>query len=778
MAKKEIVNVDLFDDEASQNLFKEGFLVALQNDTLKIKGDKLYMETPEKIYVVNLYQFAFVWQTSFEHIYGKDFNQIFQTENLRPGMMRSLYDWTNPILDKFPVKIVAKPKFLADLRRRINRNEEYRETIKKAAYQEINTLDLDLGKKYMDRFVSLGILDLKDKVMLGYYADYTPEMLEKVFEKEDLSDQDKINIVSQAFALERKKQELSGKKNKNGYNGRIVQLVNLLAVEEIIDVFMNKILTEEEFIRTKVTRKDLLALPYEDLLELLTNRNDSLPQHLKITSRDLLNEYGRNLTGNTICKLALYGYIEPQDLIEVFEINKALRMVSDEKDILEEGELRAFYTPSRIIGMKEHQLLTPKFLEIFLELQDYKNNPEYYHNQSQQLVEELKRKKEKDFKQVQDDILYFLDIGLCDVETTKENVSQDDIESRFMDNELTIDQVLRYHQMGLVGDEAISKYYIDEELIELYETRQIGGNCLKAIKNIDLLLQKFCDGKIADYDFVMLYFSGNLSINDLTDGLELAEKEVDIANLIDETITYQQIKELFANYLIDYSSVLRLYHQGVISKEQLKEIEHTVSTREFFQELESGKVYKVITDREGDCTPKGPVIIGERTAKDFSDEIALISELLEKDIEIENYSLIQSYNIKGRATSLNQYRIFGNESLDGIIILQKSKKENAVYVMSALQMMYFLKGKENSEGQIEIQNRMKDKAYLKTIEGVEVIEHTEYFARNLVEAAARISPKIAEKVKQKDGSYIADVDKMVKDMRQRYLSDKEKGRND
>ena len=68
-------------------------------------------------------------------------------------------------------------------------------------------------------------------------------MMEKVFEKEGFSEQEKINVVSQAFALERRKQELSGKKSKNGYNGRIVQLVNLLAVEEILDVFMNKILT-------------------------------------------------------------------------------------------------------------------------------------------------------------------------------------------------------------------------------------------------------------------------------------------------------------------------------------------------------------------------------------------------------------------------------------------------------------------------------------------------------------------------------------------------------
>ena len=98
--------------------------------------------------------------------------------------------------------------------------------------------------------------------------------------------------------------------------------------------------------------------------------------------------------------------------------------------------------------------------------------------------------------------------------------------------------------------------------------------------------------------------------------------------------------------------------------------------------------------------------------------------------------------------------------------------------MTALQMKYFLHGKENEEGQIEIQNRMKDKAYLKTIEGVEVVEHTEHFARNLVEAAARISPQIAERMRTEDGSYVADVDRMIQEMREQYLEDRAKGRED
>ena len=155
------------------------------------------------------------------------------------------------------------------------------------------------------------------------------------------------------------------------------------------------------------------------------------------------------------------------------------------------------------------------------------------------------------------------------------------------------------------------------------------------------------------------------------------------------------------------------------------------------------------------------------------------SKILETpDVEQESFSLLESYNAQKRPTSLHHYRIFGNEDLDGIVILQKSKKENAVFVMSALQIMYFLRGEEDSEGKIKVKDRMQDKAHLKEITGVEVIEHTKHFARNLLEAAARISPKIDAKLRAGDSTYIEEVRQMVDKMRESYLKEKGKERAD
>ena len=784
MGKKKIVNLsvlDLKNDKINQDLFKNGFLKALEAHSIQVKGHELYLEVEDKIYVVPLRAFSVIWQPSFEYIYGKEFRAIFQTEEANSEMMRNLYDWTNPVLDEILTNeaLNAKKAFLIDFKRRMKKDEEYRKTIQKAAYKRINKVSLEEIKLYVDRFIELGILEERDKIFSGYYADYTPEMLEKLFKAKEFSEEEKVEVVSQAFALERRKQGLSEKKAKRGYNSRVIQLVDLLPADQILDVFINNVLELEEFVRTKVTKKDILMLPENLLLEFLADRNEFLPPKLKITSMDLINEYGKIFTGDILHKFALRGYIEPQDFIEVYEINKALKMVSDEKDILQDEELRSFYTPLRLLEMKENQVITPKFLQSYLELQDFENQPERFHKSSQMLLEEMQKQEGKEVRELQDEILYFLNIGLCDVETVRKIISPKDIETRWMNDELTMEEILQYYQIGLLSDEDISKYYIDEELMALYEDGKISGNCLIAVQDVSSLQQAFCDGKISDGDFAKLYLKGKLTITDLLETLQLAEKEIDKSYFMVETISFQQIKELFIHFLIDYAAVLDFYHQGILDSQQLEEIKRAISTKKFFQELASGKIFEVVTYREGEDGEKKPEKTKEGAKKDFSQEMELISRILGvPDVERENFSLIESYNAQKRPTSLHHYRIFGSEELDGIVILQKSRRENAVFVMSALQMVYFLRGEEDSEGKIIVKDRMQDKAHLKEITGVEVIEHSKHFARNLVEAAARISPKIAAKLRIGDSAYIEEVKKLVDKMRETYLKEKEQDRND
>ena len=447
-------------------------------------------------------------------------------------------------------------------------------------------------------------------------------------------------------------------------------------------------------------------------------------------------------------------------------------------------KIEAFYTPKILLSLARQSRLNSSFGEKYREMCDFENDKEKFRQKSLALVAGIKEiiedeNKENSQKEIIDEILYFFDIGLCDLETVRENISIEYIQDKFINDEISTEEILELYQKGIIDDEVVSEYFSDEELIELYENGKINIDCLKCIRNTDYIIDSFYSKKISFKDLVNLYLKFNeLSIEDLICSIELAKANSDdIFKFIDKDTSFEKIKELFKNMLIDYSSILLLREQGIISDEQFEKIKESISTKDFFEELNSGKKFKVMTLRESSSSQKkkssNKSSIIDKSQNDFSDEIDLISKILNNDIQEEldngNVSYIESYNLDDKPTSLNNYRVFCNEDLDGIVILQKSKKGNAVFVMNVLQLMYFLKGKENANGEIEIQDRMKDKAYLKNIEGVEVVEHSKNFGRNLVEASARVSPKIYERLKISDKKYIEDVEEMVNFMRELYL---------
>lgn len=772
--KKKVIVVNLMDQDLKLKFVENGFMYAIENDTLRVEQTYLYSETESEIYKISISDFFILSRKSIKDIYEK-LEDAVKIENLNSADMEVVYQWLNPVFEQIGSKDMIR--FASSFEEKIKTNEDYHKVVRDCAYKQALGMDIEKRKRYVDRFTDFGIFNEKDKLLLEYYADAPMYIINSFCEKENLSYEEKVILVSQIYHYER---NLEKKKNNNSkkVNSKIVSAMNLLEGTTIADTYLHNDLSDEEFSRTIVTKSDILQLPYSLIMDYLENRNDRVPERLKITSKDLVNSYGRFLSGDTIYKFVLYGYITPQDFIGVYEINKVLsRIDADMKGAYTTEELKEFYKPEILIKMRKSNSLTPEFIEKYLEMQDFENNPEIYREKSILLADEVMKDEEEN---PQDEILDFFNIGFCDLETAKGIITPKYIERKFENGEINKEEIFDFYQKGLIDGKIITKYYTDREILDLYESGKIARDCLSIIRDGDNIIEDFCQEKLEPQDLIRLYLgASNFTVTDLADAFELAEKEEDISAYIDESTPFSKIKELFSNLLIDYASVLRLKDQGVINEEQFAEIKETLDTKKFFEEIKSGKKYKVVTSRQVESVGKKRTTeSSEKSKKDFSDEMTLISRILGKDVESDSYGTIESYNVKGKPTTLNDYRIFGNEALDGIIILQKSKKGNAVFVMNVLQMMYFLKGRENEDGEFEIQDRMKDKAYLKTIEGVEVVEHTKYFGRNLIEASARVSETVARSTKVDDKKYKEDVDKMIKEMTEKYLYDRGIGRND
>lgn len=776
MSKKKIIELKFGGKENSKKM-GEVFIDSLHQDSIYVRNDKLYMELSSEIYTIDFELFKMIWKENFE-VSFEDISQMFCIENkFEDVSVPFLYNWINPILSKFEIE--KREEFIKNYKRKLQKNQEYRSRVKTIICDYIETLETSKRKTYIDRFMQFDLFNENERIKLGYYLKYSPEELKRVFEEKDLSSEQQFEIIALSIINELENQEKTKIKDKRGYNSKILKLYDLLPASEIVRGFSMDAMSVEEFIRTKVKKQDILSAPFDILFKILSEKNSDFPKILKITSMDLVNQYGRLYDGNIVYKLANAGYIEPQDLIIVYDVNKVLERIDYDGSVFEDEELQAFYTPYRLLEMKEHQVLTMDFIEKYLELQDFKNNPEKFKIKSKMLIDELKRKYNEENKtEYQDAVLDFYNLGLCDVEIASKEISEEYIENKFLNNEISIEDIFEYYEKGLVTDEAISKYFDKDDILSLYEEGKLNGRCLFSIKDADYLIQAFCENRITINDFAKLFLESScISISDFDDGLKLAEQDVDISYLINEKTPFIKIKELLSRNLIPFSSIKTLHNQGIINDSELDELILVIDKSKLYTDLKNGKIFKIITNRENNSSPRTRTTHTEKKEKDFSDEIALISTILEKDAERGVIPMLDSYNVSGKPTSLNKYRIFFNEELDGIIILQKSKKGNAVFVMSDLQLVYFLNERENSQGELEIRDRMIDKAHLRTIEGVEVVEHSLHFARNLIEASARISPKVAKRLKRDDGKYIKDVDKMVNDMRQKYIDSREQGDN-
>lgn len=840
-----IENRDELDDETIDKLKKEGLtedgeyimigmfyskiiVRALARDTFSVNAKYVHSETRDFKFDTVKKDFIELLSPSFEYRYKNDLNKYLDESKIKTaGIAIYLYAWTNPVLKQLGFNQVDD--FANSIKEKVKSDKSYYETIREDCLKEISILPILERKKYIDRFIELGILNEKDKVDLEYYVDFSISKIKELLDNGTISRDELVTIVAQIYYFDRNPDELYPKENKkkNKYSSRVVSAMNLLEPIEILDMYLNGGLKDEEFCRTKIRKEDILATCKVGIVCYLLEKNDKVPERLKLTSKDLINLYGKTIGGDialpseksedvdleneeeendedgillegntfgdsTMDHLIRCGFIEPEDVIDIYEINKVLVHTDFDKDELyDDYEVIAYYTPRVLLNMALKEKLTLDFVEKYREMLDFENNKEVFRKKSLMLVDGIRdivekkanedSEKDNSEEDIQRFILYFFNMGLCDLQTTKENVSTEFIQYAFMNDELSIEDIFSLYKKGLIEDKLIAEFYSDEELLDLYESGKINRDCLKALRKKDLLIDYFSDGKGQIEDFIDLYLKSDIiSINDLNDVCELGDVDSSkISNLIDENVPYEKIKELFSNLLIDYSTIQILHSQEIITDEQFEEIKNALSTREFFKEIKKGRTFTVLTLREGntvvpDKRPRPRPKPRAKEEEDFSDEMELISEILGKDVEeeVENdeIAMIESYNLNDRPTSLNNYRIFGNESLDGIVILQKAKKENAVFVMSALQLMYFLK--ENSTG--EIKDRMRDKAYLKTIVGVECIEHTKHFARNLIEAASRVSPKVNQQLRGSDGKYNTDVKRMIDYMREKYLEEKSK----
>lgn len=765
------------------NIFKSVFLPAVSSGKLYLENSNtiVVLEVGEVKYKIPYSNFLLFLRPSLEYIY-EDINRNLSKEP-DINMVREHFEWSNPIFSKMDIR--SRDDFMNSLKGKINSEKENKSTFfieyKKWAKFYLTKLDDGRRKEFLEYLNLMQIFDKNELMSAGYYDDFSIDKLCGLRANGDLSNEDVESIANIQYMLEIYKSQMSKKKPT-----KLRKLLPLMSKQDVVDLFFNNMVSVKDLKYSGIKKEDLFHLKYETLIAILSE-NEKFPGDLRITSKDIINQYGRNITGNVLYKLINYGYVQDEDVIDVISINEVLRRVDyDEDFIFDDTEVSSFYNAPKIMSMYRKGKLTPEFVSKYKNGLKLEENQALYNEKSEIIIYEAKKQIDfnKDFaddeksKKLQDTILDLHRIGMCSVDAIKGKISEEYIEELYLENRLETGEILYFYKNGIIGDEAFAQYYSEDEIFNLYLNSKISLSDITIIKDnsklFDKIMEAYFEEKMPIEDIMVLYFSYNvLTVSQIQEIIDISSEEIDVAHYINEETSFEKIKELFENYVIDYSSLTVFKEQGIINEEEFDTIRETIDKNRFFDNLE-GKVFKVVTDRKTKRQSRthGVNPRPEPKYKDnFTNEKELISKLLKIDnAEFQDCALIESYNENGRPTTLNNYKIIGDRK-SGLVIFSKFEKENAVFVMPFYQAAFFLKEKnrdksENSDS-VEISDRMKDKAYLKTLNQVSVLVHTENFARNLVEAVCNLSPELEQDIRTEDG-YVEEVQTYVDNMRREY----------
>ena len=774
--------------ETLNEIWNDIFLNSIYVGKIYVKGNKFHMVVNGTDNIINAKQFKAAFQVTFDKVYKETIYPVFNLNSFSSEQAETICIWLDPTLEDLGIN--GYDEYIQRLEDKFTKARKNYNPVTTNLFriQLRNTL-IDIDPERRKRLISYikpyQILNLKDLVDLEYYTDL-PRPLELQEFKDENGEFSETTKQALAELSVRKLVELKNFKHKVS-NSKIKNYTQYISPEYLINMAEWNQIPYEYLSSSDVTKKDIFSVKYEMLISALDNM-EKYPSKLRITSQDILNEYGVTVSGSRFYKLAMYGYVDSKDVIDVVSKNKILRLSGEpEENLFDDEEVLAFYSSDRLTNMLLNDNIDSEFVK------KYKmalNDDELFNRKSRTVIEKTKFRimtnEEIDDKDetAQKLLVKAYRIGLCSPEILKENINQGYIEELYLSGEISDTNILNLYRYKVVDADTVRKYFSEKEIFDFYLQGDLDKDIISVLENIEErnenILEAVMDGKMPLYDVASLYITGTLDINILEDAIEFSNEEFNFETVIDENTDFSKIKEMFERKIIDYSCVTNLKENGIITENQLKELKKTMDKDKFFDDLK-GKTFKLVTDRKAkERVPrqKDSSLKGYKPKKDENEKYKKEKELISKILGLDNinesvdeYASIESYNNAGRPTSLNGYKIFGSKD-NGLVIFSKFQKENAVFIMPFYQAAYFLnsRGQENSKD-VVIEDRMKDKAYLKTLNQVEVIMHTEYFARNLSSAACKLSPEFEEKYTE-DCSYKKEVTDLCAEMRRIYRIEK------
>lgn len=569
----------------------------------------------------------------------------------------------------------------------------------------------------------------------------------------------------------------SKEKNKANVHHAQRELKKLMSLPNsfpiLADLYTNGVLETNDFKDINISKSSIESLPENLLVHIL---NTDLAKYLNISSKELINLYGKTLSGDKCIYLAQNKIITPEDLINTINM-KSVPIVSPEFAIDPQALLN-FYEPNILFDMYQKGNLTKDFTDTFSNKLLATLSKEEKENFEKELV---RKTTELDKTTSTETLFNYFKSGILSNNSLSLFMDSDKVVDMFVEDKLEPNDLINLYNSGIITQNDLFDYFSIDEIIKNVSNGTFDEKALLAIpenQREQILITAFKENKLSDEHFMQMFLEHNSISIDKLDTTLKDKKIENIADYINENTNPDRIKDLFLTYHISYEDLNILRSNNLLSDVNFKAFTSAIDKNKFYNDLKHSKLilHSVTTDEHYTNTGKyysrnfGNLENSSKVTKsktNFKLEKEGLQLLLDTP-NLENSSevpYISSTNQDGKPTSLDGYHCIPIYKY-GLVIFEKFEPSNSLFIMPYQQADYFLHGNMNMlDSSVDINS--KNKKTLSQMSSVIVRQHTKHFFRNVLDSVIQLNPEAKNDLKP-NGKYSPDAMFFINEMEKSY----------
>ena len=479
-----------------------------------------------------------------------------------------------------------------------------------------------------------------------------------------------------------------------------------------------------------------------------------------MTKEELFDQYLDTLSGRDVINLAKMGYIDDKDVIRL----NFIRTGNPYKDNLMVDDILGFYDIERLQKMVGDKKLSKRFVEDYndtLTMLDPKKLNGYV---SRLMISPMERLPK-------DEIMAALSIAGCfdDVDLNGYTIGASNLEQLYMLDRVTEEDMFTLAAKGVVSMATLGKLVSDAEITQNIIEGKLPLEAFKATKqNEEVLLELLASDKVSPRELGHFYSTNeNMSAETFLTYLELIDeaREIDVSDLLDDDISKEKVQDLFSKFYISQDELSNLVGRKIISQAEADSYAKELEKHNNFNSLFKKDSPSIKLVKRSESLGRRE-LTGEGDGQSNSRKGDKIDFDLKEKLLFEMGASHNVLELIGKNNSLDGYRVYGFEKT-GAMVFMSPEPDNATYVMSLAQGLYFIKNfeRENGEGASQVISTATKRA-LRNTEHIDVRNASKKWGRNMIRSIDRKGGDLSTKSKE----YRAKLDSICKEIEEDYMS--------